>query len=282
MDGPRRNSDNNNNGRTTTPFVQTGNGDFYLIPAPYMQSNPIAIPAERTSAKKMKFVSRVQPVQELKTGNKVKTQSKKKKNSGQFQGKGAKWEKELDDDTLTKYKGPVRLPSSSEGIEIQTLNMAYSSTISASGAGALVLTLASDTLLQSVSDWASMVATFTEYRILAMEFNYAPIIKYYDNTGGGSPNQIYPPVISVVQHSDSAALTGYAQAAVHESAKIHRSDRNIVRTIRMADVSEAVWVDINQSPNNLMYIKMYGSGFTNSANIAQGIYTFLVQFRGRK
>ncbi len=172
----------------------------------------------------------------------------------------------------TSYTGPVMLPLSNEEAQIINVNFGYSSQITASGG--VLNTVFPTSLVTSASGWSSMAAEWHEYRVVAMEVHLIPEIIY---TG----TQLFSPVYSVCDRATGAALTSYPGAADHESVEAHSSRYDLKRVIKMNGPEESVW-----TPTTTTFawgwIKIYGNGFSSSQDVYQGLYKFLVQFRGHQ
>jgi len=170
----------------------------------------------------------------------------------------------------TRYDGPLRIPRTFEQDHVIAQNFSYYFPLNAT-VGGVVDNSYADSSVASVNDWANLAGAFHEYRVLAFEMKYVPLVSYTTN---------YPPFATVVDRQTSLTLGAYTAAANHESVQLDSSRYNIKRVIKMDGVDESGWIATSTTAAH-MYIKMYGSGFTSAQNVGNILFTYLVQFRGR-
>jgi len=189
-------------------------------------------------------------------------------------GKKKSSRKKPEKDEQVAYHGPVVLPKSSEEATVYPQNFSYTNLVNADGGGVIAQVFSTEDV-RSSSDWGNISSSYDEYRVVAMEVLYVPIIRY----DTAFP---YPPMITVVDRSDIAAMSSYSTSATHESAVMKIPNKIWRRVIKMKSTEESDFIATSAaSPTSWGSIKIYGSGFTASASYARFQQVFLVQFRGR-
>lgn len=170
----------------------------------------------------------------------------------------------------TVYRGPIVLPGSKAQNEVEVFNTSYYAAMNASVGGTVDFVLGSG-LVTSLPDWSSISGSWHEYRVLAMEIDFQPIVSYTSS---------YPPIIWVKDRNNTGTLGSYAAAGTHESAEIRSSRYGHKTAIKMDGVDESVWTP-TATTFNALYIKGFGTNFATSANVGAYLLTFLIQVRGR-
>jgi hypothetical protein len=206
------------------------------------------------------------------TGMIISTKPKTSKSRPSLKKKGAKGKRlpAFFSEASTQYNGPLILPKSMQQEEVQPINMNYYFPLNAT-VGGVIDNVYGEQSVVNASDWASISASFHEFRVLAFEMEYVPLVSYTTN---------YPPFVGVVDRSVTATLGAYTSAANHESCRIWSSRYPHKILAKMSGVEEADWVSTSTAINHY-YIKMYASGFTASQNVGTILFKYLVQFRGR-
>lgn len=172
--------------------------------------------------------------------------------------------------TALSYKGPVAIPGSNQQIETFQFNSSYYAAMNASVGGSLDFVLGTG-LVTSIPDWSNISGSWHEYRVLAMEIHFQPIVSYTSS---------YPPIIWVNDRNNTGTLGTYANAGIHESAQIVSSRYAHKLNIKMNGPDEAVWTP-SATSFSWGYIKGFGTNFAASQNVGAYLLKFLVQVRGR-
>lgn len=171
------------------------------------------------------------------------------------------------------YRGPLRVPGSLENLDRIVSNFHFVIQATSDGSGKLTSVLRTDP--SSAADWSNFTGSYHEYRVLAMQVRFEPSNRYSKTT------TICQPIICVVDHNTSAALTSYAQAYGHASSEIVTLEDPWKRDWRMNDVQEADFVVTSVAPSQVGGVKVYGDGLSVSTVYGMYFITWLVQFRGR-
>jgi len=175
-------------------------------------------------------------------------------------------------DTVT-YNGPIILPKSMEQAEVFPMNFSVTGLVNADGGGVISQVFQTEDV-RNAGDWSNVSQAYDEYRVVGMKFVYAPIRRF----DTAFP---YPPIITLVERANNAAITSYSSMATHESVQFKEAFRQFTRTLKMQSVEEADFLYVGDTPTSWGSIKIYGSGYTSSASYARYMITYLVQFRGR-
>lgn len=172
------------------------------------------------------------------------------------------------------YTGRIALPSTGNEVRIVKINNSYFYNAVASAGGVLDVALGSGNCT-NVADWASLVQTFSEYRVLGMQCVFVPLVYY--PTLSSAP---IPPLAVVIDHNNANTLGSYAVANSHESCKMHQANKTFSVTAKMNGVEESVFTDIN-TVFSCFWIKVYGSGYQANFGAYDVQVKFLVELRGR-
>lgn len=149
-----------------------------------------------------------------------------------------------------------------------TVRLAFDQAITADGAGAIA-TVVSNSAVQA-QNWTNYAAVFDEHRVLAMKVEFEPF---------WTVNITFAPIASVIDRSDSTALTSYGLAERYASHRKAMGKARFKQTVNMVSVDEAGFVS-NTSPAANSWVKFYSSGNTASQTLGRINVTMLVQFRG--
>ncbi len=177
------------------------------------------------------------------------------------------------------YAGPYKIQRTANQNDMNTIQIQYIGTLTASGAGTLNAVLDSYSQLTSSPDFTSAAALYAEYRVLSMHVQCEPYNKYNTPT-----TTSLTPVYTVVDRQNSTALASLNDAANYGSVAIHAPSSKITRGLKMTGTGEALWVGTGGGPStdNRMYIKFYSAGNTASITMYDYLTTIIVQFKGRK
>lgn len=176
-----------------------------------------------------------------------------------------------------KYTGPIDAPSFKADTDLHTFLLPYSGTLASNGSGVLAPVLDSYSQCSSNANWVQLQAIFQEYRILAYKFVFMPVNKYNKATTTATF-----PILSVLERTNSSALTSLSDAAGYASSMQHSLDDTWRREIRMNGVDEAQFTATSTFPavSSRLYIKLYCSGLAVSTTYGQYLSYTVVQFRG--
>lgn len=149
-----------------------------------------------------------------------------------------------------------------------TIRLGFDSAVTTDGSGAIA-TVISNSPVQA-QNWTGYAAVFEEYRVLAMQVKFEPF---------WTVNFTFAPVASVIDRSDSTALTSYGLAERYASHKKAMGKAQFTQTVNMQSVDEGDFT-ITSSPAANSWVKLYSSGNTASMTFGRLNCTLLVQFRG--
>jgi len=152
-----------------------------------------------------------------------------------------------------------------------TMEMIYDQPFIVDGSGTSALVVGNNPA--STANWASAVALFDEYRVLAMKLEYKPV-----EFNGSAITQA--PMVTVLDYDTAAALTGYTLAAQYSSQKEFRGTNSWKRTAYMSGVENSGFSSTG-SPVNTFWIKVYTTGNTATTGLGRYVVTFCIQFRGK-
>ena len=181
--------------------------------------------------------------------------------------------------TALQYRGPLRMPRSVQGAELDTFQINFAATLTSSGTGTLTTVFNPGTQVTSSPDWTNIQNLYEEYRILSWEFECVPWTPYTRPT-----TDVLSPVYSVIDRQTATALASLADAVGYGSCKMHMPAKPIKRTARMQGADESEWISTSTTPAStaLFYLKLYSSGNSNSINLYDYKMIYLVQVKGRK
>lgn len=171
------------------------------------------------------------------------------------------------------YNGPVSNQQIKEATDTHCFVIGLTNSIASSGGGVINTVFDSYSQLAASTNWATVQALFSEYRILAFEITLAPVNPFQTGT-------TYFPIISVTSHDNGDTLTSLNVAASYSSSKQHKPGTMIKRAIRMSDTHEAEWTPVSTGTSGRTYIKLYGSGLAASTTYYQYLNYVLIQCRG--
>ena len=181
--------------------------------------------------------------------------------------------------TALQYRGPLRVPRSVEGQELDTFQINFAATLASSGTGTLTTVITPSTQVTSSPDWTNIQNLWEEYRILSWEFEVVPWTPFTRPT-----TDVLAPVYSVIDRQTATALSALADAVGYGSCKMHKPSTPFKRTSRMTGADESEWVSTSTTPaaGAQAYLKLWSSGNSNSINLYDYKMIYLVQVKGRK
>jgi hypothetical protein len=173
------------------------------------------------------------------------------------------------------YRGPLQLPQGlQERQKITTVTHKGPTTFSASGAGAISITISDDP--STSVDWSLLAGAWDEYRILGFTFHYMPFNRYTSS----SANQIGP-IFTVIDRDDSTGLTTESQALEYESLKVYYLGDPFKRQVRsMTSIEDASFIT-TATPVARNWLKGICVNITPSLGVGEFWIDYLIQFRGR-
>ncbi len=169
------------------------------------------------------------------------------------------------------YKGPVKISGSELATNTVKFNATFNVAATTNVSGVIDTVLGNSPA--SLTDWASLAATFHEYRVLAMELEYVPVKNV--------ATWAYGVHHLVVDHESNAALGSIAAACEHDSLSVHSGYSGYKKIARAAGTEEIGFVPTS-SPVSYYYLKCYTSGNTPSITLGQFYLTYRLEFRGKK
>lgn len=183
-------------------------------------------------------------------------------------------------ENIVVYRGPIKTKKEKEQISEKTICFSQIVALNTNGSGINAQVIGSNP--NACDNWTSIVNIFDEFRVLGMEVAFTP-----DNKRSGWASTIqFPPIGSVLDHDNATALASLTgtppTVAQYDSGMLHVSQDKWSRTIRMSEVSEAVYLNTG-APSSLMWIKLYFNGGAPSASLTLGylFITYRIQFRGK-
>ncbi len=177
------------------------------------------------------------------------------------------------------YSGPYVKPQSKQGQETEVYQINFAATLQSSGTGTLTTVFNPGTQVTSSPDWSSISALWEEYRILSWKFETKPWNRF-----NGPTTNVLPPIYSVIDRNTATALASQADAIGYASCELHAVTDDIHRSAKMTGQDESQWVSTGSSPGSTAqaYLKLWGSGISNSINLMDYKMVYLVQVKGRK
>lgn len=151
---------------------------------------------------------------------------------------------------------------------LHTVRLAFDSAVTADGSGAYA-TVFSNSPVQA-QNWANYAAVFDSYRVLCYKVTFEPF---------WTVNVTFAPMASVIDRSDSTALTSYGLAERYDSHHKAPGKASWVQIANMSGTGAADFVS-TASPAANLWVKTYLSGNTASLTFGRMNCEMLVQFRG--
>jgi len=150
------------------------------------------------------------------------------------------------------YRGPLLTPGAKSGTALREIIVAYQNNIASSAGGVINNVFSNDP--SNSGDWANIQATAAEYRVLKVEWQYYPQNKYNRTATTVAPG------LRIIDRSGSGVLTGYANAANHDSVKIMALDEPWSMTANMNGTDESGFIPISGAAAPYVWLKLYASG----------------------
>lgn len=124
------------------------------------------------------------------------------------------------------------------------------------------------------SGWSGLANVFNEYRVLAMEVMFKPIVTTLTT-------YVFTPLAAVIDYDSNAAETSYVGAANYSSYREKMGNRPLSITALMSGVENAQFIPTS-APVSLFYVKFLSVGnLPVSSNIGQVEVRYWVEFRGK-
>ncbi len=149
-----------------------------------------------------------------------------------------------------------------------TVRLAFDSAVTSDGSGNYA-TVFSNSPVQA-QNWTNYAAVFDSYRVLAFRVKFEPF---------WTVNITFAPMASVVDRSDSTALTSYGLAERYSSHRKAMGKGAWSQMVNMSGTDESDFV-ITSAPAATAWVKTYSSGNTASITLGRMNCELLVQFRG--
>ncbi len=177
------------------------------------------------------------------------------------------------------YRGPIRLPTS-DGLDQRVVRQNLSITQElASNASGVITGYVTGNDVSASADFASFEDVYQEFRILGLEMRWIP---YYN----GSYNATRTPsagAAAVIHVPTTAAPTTMGEVTDYPTWKPFKSSSQLVLHWKMRGVEEAPFISTSTpSGANHGGLIWYLPGLTASQPYGRVVYTWLVEFRGRR
>lgn len=167
-----------------------------------------------------------------------------------------------------EYKGPIRLPSNDQNV----VSLFDNATISVSAGGAVAATFNNNP--SSARNWTEMSTSWAEYRVLGIKFKYNPILAVNTATAVG-----FSGYNSIIHTPTAPTVTTLAQAAATGASRPWNAFRPFVRTWRMSEASESVFVPCGAPGTTSQCLTLYAEGGGISIYYGNIEIEYLIQFR---
>jgi len=198
---------------------------------------------------------------------------KKKSKSIAAKGKqGGPTETPANSAKFSLSKIPKILKAGAQESYLLTLRLGDDFTVVSDGSG-LVQTVQSCTPI-GCGNWSSFVATFDEYRVLAVVFDFEPITAV-----GGSTVTFYAPIAHVFDRDSVGPQTSYTLASRYSSWGEAPGQCRFHKVISMESIEESTFVGTGTT-KTLGWLQLYSSGNVTSTGLGRMKMQVIVQFRG--
>jgi len=156
-----------------------------------------------------------------------------------------------------------------------TTEFLYDSAVASSAAGTIAINY--DDYPTVSPDWASAIAVYAEYRILAME------VKFIPNVAGGNVSTLtYAPLYMVWNPNQATGvLTSYAAASQLAAFKSGALNQPLAMSHKMSSIEEGTFVSTLATTVDYSF-QIFSTGLTASQPYGRVIVRWLTQFRGRQ
>jgi hypothetical protein len=177
------------------------------------------------------------------------------------------------------YSGPYTLKSTKQANDTAVFQFNLGAGLQTSGAGVLATVFDPVTGVTSSPNWANISANYSEWRLLSGWLRYSPVNRYNQPTTSTLFN-----VYVVIDRNSATALASTSDALGYPGVEIHPLSDPFDVKWKMDGPDEATWVGTSTTPSASarQYIKFYSSGNSNSINVGEYLYTYIVQFKGLK
>lgn len=175
--------------------------------------------------------------------------------------------------TAVSYRGPLNIRS--EQLDTTTILVDFPLSASASG---VIQNVFSDVPLTFTSLASNFTAIYSEYRVLAMQVRFIPIV-----SGATVSTNAYN-VIYIVwsANSDVTPLASYTVAAEYPAQTVRPINTTLQLTHKMIGLEESTFADTSNTTLIDYTFKLFASGLTNNALYGHVLIKYIIQFRGRK
>lgn len=155
---------------------------------------------------------------------------------------------------------------------LKTIRLGFDQAITSDGSGVIATVFSN--AAAGAQNWTNYANTFEEYRVLAFRIEFDPIW-----VAGGSTATTFGLIASVVDRTDSTALTSYGLAERYQSCKKAPGNKRFHQMVTMASTEDSDFLPTTSvSANN--WIKLYSSGNTASFTVGRVNGVYIIQFRG--
>lgn len=158
------------------------------------------------------------------------------------------------------------------GMFLCTVKLGQDSALTSDGSG-IIATVISD-VPTSAQNWSNYAAVFEEYRVLALQVQFEPLLGV-----GGSTQTFWAPIAHVIDRTDATALTGYGLAERYESHAKTPGGRRFTIVSPMKFVEESSFLSTAGSTAT-RWIKFYSTGNSASLTVGRLDIRFLIEFNG--
>lgn len=125
----------------------------------------------------------------------------------------------------------------------------------------------------AASNWGSLVTTFDEYRILALDIHFSP----FQFNGAAV---IQSGFITAIDYDTFGPLGSYSAGAAYASAIEHGGGQDWRRRIYMSGVENSGFSPTSVT-NATFCLKVYSDSNTVSSKLGRYLIKYIVQFRGK-
>lgn len=125
----------------------------------------------------------------------------------------------------------------------------------------------------TTANWAAIASVFDEYRILALDVEFEPLVVV-----GSAVN--FASIATVIDYDTSTALSSYTIAMQYSSCQEFGGNRRFQRLAVMSGAENSTFLT-TASPVSSFWIKVWSSGGTINTTIGRYKVAYLIQFRGK-
>ncbi len=181
--------------------------------------------------------------------------------------------------SATEYKGSYTLKSKNAGNDLAVFQFNTGAALTTSAAGVLATVFDPVSQITSSPNWSNISGNYTEWRILSGHLHYEPVNKYNQPTTNVINN-----VYTVIDRNSATALSSTSVALGYTDCEIHNLQEPFDMKWKMSGIGEATWVSTSSTPAaaDRVYAKFYSSGNSNSINVGEYLYVYLVEFKNQQ